>query len=216
MSRKMSHYEVLRVPENATPEQIKSAWHAIAKKTHPDRNPGDDERAKRAERVFKRCSEAWDVLSDPELRQAYDATLHPPDPMAGKPMCTSCGAPVLVAGQVLCVRCSIIDRVPKRKSSSAAETYNVDMGDVFASSAKDFEQPLPSGTGSLSLLEGLLAESSIRGAFNGENSGDRRVIEVQQGKTRLRIEIDPESITALHRNLKTGWKIFKLARDILG
>ncbi len=62
------YYELLRVPRQATPEEIKSAYRQLALQCHPDRNPGSLE----AEERFKEISEAYQVLSDPEKRQIYD------------------------------------------------------------------------------------------------------------------------------------------------
>ncbi len=61
-------YGVLGVPANATPEQIKRAYRKLAKKWHPDANPGDKSSAER----FKEISEAHAVLSDPARRKQYD------------------------------------------------------------------------------------------------------------------------------------------------
>jgi|UniRef100_A0A7V6DQ20 molecular chaperone DnaJ len=63
-----NYYEILGVRANATQEEIKSAYRQLALKYHPDRNPGD----KVAEEQFKKISEAYQVLSDPEKRQLYD------------------------------------------------------------------------------------------------------------------------------------------------
>ncbi|MCK4384726.1 MAG: molecular chaperone DnaJ [candidate division Zixibacteria bacterium] len=62
------YYEILSVSENATPEQIKKAYRKLAKKYHPDANPGN----KAAEEKFKEVSEAHDVLSNPEKKRQYD------------------------------------------------------------------------------------------------------------------------------------------------
>ena len=60
--------EVLGIGKNATDAEIKSAYRKLAKKYHPDLNPGDKE----AEEKFKEVNEANDVLSDPQKRQRYD------------------------------------------------------------------------------------------------------------------------------------------------
>ncbi|MBV9290201.1 MAG: DnaJ domain-containing protein [Hyphomicrobiales bacterium] len=62
-------YEVLGVAKTATPDDIRKAYRKLAKKLHPDLNPGD----KRAEDEFKEVSVANDLLSDPEKRRRYDA-----------------------------------------------------------------------------------------------------------------------------------------------
>ena len=62
------YYRILGVPENATDDQIKRAFRELAKKYHPDRNPGD----KTAEEKFKEINEAYEVLSDPQKRKQYD------------------------------------------------------------------------------------------------------------------------------------------------
>ena len=63
------YYKILGVDETVTPEQLKKAFRKIAQQSHPDTHPGD----KAAEERFKEASEAYDVLSDPEKRQKYDA-----------------------------------------------------------------------------------------------------------------------------------------------
>ena len=68
MADKRDYYEVLGVGKNATENEIKSAYRKLAKKYHPDLNPGDKE----AEEKFKEVNEAHDVLSDPEKRKRYD------------------------------------------------------------------------------------------------------------------------------------------------
>ena len=68
MAEKRDYYEVLGIGKNATEAEIKSAYRKLAKKYHPDLNPGD----KTAEEKFKEVNEANDVLSDPEKRKRYD------------------------------------------------------------------------------------------------------------------------------------------------
>lgn len=72
MADKRDYYEVLGVSKNATDDELKKAYRALAKKYHPDMNPGDKE----AEVKFKEASEAYGVLSDPQKRQQYDQFGH--------------------------------------------------------------------------------------------------------------------------------------------
>ena len=69
---KRDYYEVLGVDRSATDAQIKAAYRKLAKKYHPDLNPGDAE----AEKKFKEANEAYEILSDPEKKQRYDAYGH--------------------------------------------------------------------------------------------------------------------------------------------
>jgi len=70
--QKRDYYEVLGVDKNADDAAIKKAYRVLAKKYHPDMNPGDKE----AEKKFKEASEAYAVLSDPEKRRQYDQFGH--------------------------------------------------------------------------------------------------------------------------------------------
>src|ERR1700752_2107198 len=62
------YYATLGVKKTATPEEIRKAFRKLARKYHPDVNPGD----KKAEEKFKEISEANDVLSDEKKRKIYD------------------------------------------------------------------------------------------------------------------------------------------------
>lgn len=64
----LSYYEILEVTKNADKSTIKKAYRTMAKKYHPDKNPGDAE----AEHNFKLCNEAYQVLSDEQQRGVYD------------------------------------------------------------------------------------------------------------------------------------------------
>src|SRR5438552_16876881 len=65
---KKDYYEILGVKKSASTEDIRKAFRKLARKYHPDVNPGD----KTAEEKFKEISEANDILSDPKKRKIYD------------------------------------------------------------------------------------------------------------------------------------------------
>jgi molecular chaperone DnaJ len=69
---KMDYYEVLQVERTATDAELKAAYRKLAMQYHPDRNPNNPD----AEEKFKACSEAYQVLSDPDKRAAYDRFGH--------------------------------------------------------------------------------------------------------------------------------------------
>ncbi|HEU5297654.1 MAG TPA: molecular chaperone DnaJ [Burkholderiaceae bacterium] len=73
---KRDYYDVLGVAKNAPEEDIKKAYRKLAMKYHPDRNQGDDANAKKAEEKFKEAKEAYEMLTDPQKRAAYDQYGH--------------------------------------------------------------------------------------------------------------------------------------------
>ena len=80
MAEKRDYYEVLELQKGASEDEIKKAFKKLAKKYHPDMNPGD----KTAEEKFKELNEAYAVLSDPEQRAKYDQYGHAAfDPSSG-------------------------------------------------------------------------------------------------------------------------------------
>jgi molecular chaperone DnaJ len=79
---KRDYYDILGVAKNASEDDIKKAYRKLAMKHHPDRNQGDE--AKKSEEKFKEAKEAYEMLSDPQKRAAYDQYGHAGvDPMAG-------------------------------------------------------------------------------------------------------------------------------------
>src|SRR5436309_928055 len=68
MAGRLDYYKTLGVGKNASDAEIKKAYRKLARQYHPDRNPGE----KTAEERFKQISQAYDVLSDPDKRKAYD------------------------------------------------------------------------------------------------------------------------------------------------
>ncbi|WP_219220254.1 molecular chaperone DnaJ [Variovorax boronicumulans] len=74
MATKRDYYETLGVPKNASEDEIKKAYRKQAMKHHPDRNQGDA--SKDAEAKFKDAKEAYEMLSDPQKRAAYDQYGH--------------------------------------------------------------------------------------------------------------------------------------------
>jgi len=73
---KRDYYDVLGVARNATDDDIKKAYRKLAMKHHPDRNQGEAAAAKKSEEKFKEAKEAYEMLSDPQKRAAFDQFGH--------------------------------------------------------------------------------------------------------------------------------------------
>ncbi len=71
---KRDYYDILGVAKNASEDEIKKAYRKLAMKHHPDRNQGDG--AKKSEESFKEAKEAYEMLTDPQKRAAYDQYGH--------------------------------------------------------------------------------------------------------------------------------------------
>ena len=72
MASQLSHYALLQLPEEATPEQLRQAFRRLSKRFHPDTTSLP---AVEAEQAFQRLQQAYAVLSDPQARRRYDAEL---------------------------------------------------------------------------------------------------------------------------------------------
>ncbi len=71
----LDYYDLLRVDPQAGVDAIRVAFHAFARRYHPDNHTDDPKRHRRATKIFRRGTEAYRVLLDRELRAAYDAEL---------------------------------------------------------------------------------------------------------------------------------------------
>src|SRR5215216_8153822 len=81
MSEKRDYYDVLGVERTASTDELKRAYRKLARKYHPDVNSGDTA----AEEQFKEVNEAYETLSDPDRRSAYDRFGHAANGMGGSP-----------------------------------------------------------------------------------------------------------------------------------
>lgn len=111
------YYSVLGVSRTATPDEIKKAYRKLAMKFHPDKNQGD----KTAEDKFKEVSEAYEALSDPKTRAAYDQFGHASSPFAGAGASAAAGA----------------YRQNPYTTESAYDLFNDLFGDIFAPDMRD-------------------------------------------------------------------------------
>lgn len=176
-------YSVLGVPKTASDKDIRKAFRALAKKHHPDLNPGD----KVAEAKFKEISQANDILSDPEKRRRFDA------------------GEIDASGQEMPPRGFYRDQAggfggAKYERAGAHESF-VDMGGIFsemfgqrgrgAGGARGFS--FRTGDGEEFEMDGLPVTYALRVPFLVAARGGKQRVNLPDGKT-LDIDI-PEGAT---------------------
>ena len=131
------YYRDLWIPKTATPEEFKSAYRKLARAYHPDHNQAGDPSA------FLAIGEAYGALSDPALRQKYDAALELYLKRRGWVLCPSCGAhnevPAIPASKVAtCGRCRThLPVTEKERRSTQATALREQAIDVAAELGAD-------------------------------------------------------------------------------
>ncbi|HEX8160210.1 MAG TPA: molecular chaperone DnaJ [Solirubrobacteraceae bacterium] len=129
------HYKVLGVERKAKPDEIKKAYRKLARKYHPDRNPGDV----KAEERFKQVSQAHDVLSDPAKRKDYDRALANPFSATGR---GGTGQPGFDAGGFGDILSDLFGQARGRPSGSTARSRQERGRDLEAEISIGFEQAI--------------------------------------------------------------------------
>jgi DnaJ-class molecular chaperone len=76
-------YEKLEIDKDASEAEIKKAYRSLSLKWHPDRNQGDEDEVKKADKMFKDINEAYSVISDPEKRKRFDLGAYDPSDPTG-------------------------------------------------------------------------------------------------------------------------------------
>lgn len=140
------YYEVLGVSRDATADQIKAAYRKLARKHHPDMNPGD----KKAEARFKEIQGAYDILSDAEKRSKYDRYGHAAFEGFG-PFGPRTGASEWAA----------------RQSAGPGHFETIDLGEIFGRSAGSEDE----GVGQGGMFEEILGR--MRGGGRGRSRAPR-------------------------------------------
>lgn len=209
------HYEALGVPEDASPDAIRSAWREIAYCSHPDKAGADPVAAER----FKRASEAWAALRSEEGRAEYDAQLR----QSRIPTCPGCGKPFDARGGLYCPLCTLA-KAPKRKEArpprpapspppASPRPPPHASFDPFAGETPEHrarreaeEQRIYDRTrvyddingvhapSADSLLEALLTDAAIR---SGESARSSKKKKQKKQKSRLEVKVSPNFTVAL-------------------
>ncbi len=179
------YYEVLGVARDATPDQLKKAYRALARKHHPDVNPG----SKDAERLFKETQAAYDLLNDPEKRALYDRFGHAAFQGGPPPGPRSAGA-----------------EWAARSGAGAGGFENIDLGDFFrAGQEADTSGGAGGGAGIFDELLGRMRSGRPGGRRLGPRPGRDInaslaipfVTAVLGGETTIEVEREPGHREAL-------------------
>lgn len=184
-------YRVLGVCPTASAEELKSAYRALAKQHHPDRNCGQDAR-------FKELSAAYEVLSDSAARAAYDRTRAAWADSRGAVLCRGCGNAV---------------RIPTAQNAGAARARCPHCKTSVAGSVP------PAGTAQDGLGADALAQSPVLHALaerlrvHGQRIGSQMLIETAEAAEQLSDEVLTGVASLAVEGVRTG---FNKLRDRMG
>src|SRR5438132_14229316 len=134
---KEDYYQILGIKRDAKPEEIKKAYRRLARKYHPDVNPGD----KASEERFKQMSEAFDVLSDPKKRAVYDRFGQYSDNLADA--AARGGEPRAGTWQYAGVDLDDFMRGPSTGSGAGASPFSDIWSSLFGGAKAEHESPRP-------------------------------------------------------------------------
>ena len=120
---KQDYYELLGVPRKASAKELRAAYRKLARKYHPDLNPGD----KSAEEKFKQIQEAYDTLSDTKKRQMYDQFgFNVPGQGGGAPGGDMAAEPRLKTSILISVdSISAAEAAPEREAPAEAQAFAI-------------------------------------------------------------------------------------------
>ena len=150
-------YDVLSLPAKAraTGEEIRKAYHRLARVHHPDKARTDEER-ERATIAFKEIGAAYELLSDPAARARYDREGHAPEPMdpreaeaeerhARRMFCAALGIPETVVRECWCTLEELYSGTTRREGVMVATLTSIDRGCVPGKEAKVFNVRIAPG-----------------------------------------------------------------------
>ncbi len=202
MPLKDTFYDRLGVPKDATMGEIKLAWRTIAKATHPDLFPGDEEKRKR----FIAAKEAYEVLSEPDKRRFYDFEMK----AKGAMICPECDKPKMPTHSI-CVWCAL-SRAAKEKDADIPP----EMHEAGKREPRDREDGPRAwrfkGINPDDVLEQVLSEGAFRAA-RGIHPDIRFGVHIGP---ELKVDIHGETVELLkdvHRNLSAAQKMAQRVRS---